>query len=393
MVSEVAAADLEAARDRERQLRDALAFAEAKERQLATQLAAEQRGVQLDSSGGDTTFGDAKSEFGSATPATARSNKGAAAAQTPGGTPSPLLTNRTDITDASGLLTDDDSQTGGAILAGLTGAAGGAASGSSLASTPLGGTPLTTPGGTPRSNSPLKGLNPSMGGVGPTAAGTGLGRKDAAKAKREAEKAAAALAEAKKKHAAELARLKADQAAAIAKASDKRAKELAAEHERKLEEMRQVHAADVEKRGGALKTTRVQLQETSAQVAKLRELHEKSAAEARTASSSCAPTCGRQGRVAPRRERRRSGRYKTPCPSRCRPARRRRTSGRACASTASSSSTKTASFASPRGTPETAGARCRCPITASRSRRRPRKARRRCPKPWRGRWTPSRKST
>ena len=101
----------------------------------------------------------------------------------------------------------------------------------------------------------------------------------------EAEKAAAALAEAKKKHAAELARLKADQAAAIAKASDKRAKELAAEHERKLEEMRQVHAADVEKRGGALKTTRVQLQETSAQVAKLRELHEKSAAEARTADA------------------------------------------------------------------------------------------------------------
>jgi hypothetical protein len=183
------------------------------------------------------------------------------------------------------LLTDDDSQTGGAILAGLTGAAGGAASGSSLASTPLGGTPLTTPGGTPRSNSPLKGLNPSMGGVGPTAAGTGSGEKHAAKAKREAEKAAAALAEAKKKHAAELARLKADQAAAIAKASDKRAKELAAEHERKLEEMRQVHAADVEKRGGALKTTRVQLQETSAQVAKLRELHEKSAVEARTADA------------------------------------------------------------------------------------------------------------
>ena len=41
-----------------------------------------------------------------------------------------------------------------------------------------------------------------------------------------------------------------------------------------LEELRAVHAADLEKRGGALRATREQLQETSREVASLRATRE-----------------------------------------------------------------------------------------------------------------------
>jgi hypothetical protein len=64
--------------------------------------------------------------------------------------------------------------------------------------------------------------------------------------------------------------------------------EAARERAAALEELRAVHAADLEKRGGALRATREQLQEASREVASLREQFDVSSQTARAAELAAA---------------------------------------------------------------------------------------------------------
>lgn len=66
--------------------------------------------------------------------------------------------------------------------------------------------------------------------------------------------------------------------------SNDNTQQLVSKHALEIEELRQVHAADLEKRGGALRTTREQLQQTSSEIATLRDQHEQSQRTAKEAS-------------------------------------------------------------------------------------------------------------
>ena len=249
-VSKAAAADLEKALERERELRAALSAMEAKEAALRAQLAREETSEFDDA---NTTFGDARSELSDA-----------------------LHTHRSGYSS------------GAAVLAGLTGglAGGGSMGGGSMSSTPLGGTPLgTTPRGTtPRGITPrgertprsagndsidsALGDSPNMypGGFNPSLAG-GPRADIATQGGPAADQIASTL---ERVHAEEVAKIR---------------RELEEEREAEIARLKEAHAAEIEKRQSTLSETRAALTETTEHVRELREQHERSAAEARAAEA------------------------------------------------------------------------------------------------------------
>ena len=92
--------------------------------------------------------------------------------------------------------------------------------------------------------------------------------------------------------AAEWAKGRAGAARGKAEASERHAEEMERVREEleearvaEIAELKMAHAMDLEKRQGALKTTREQLKETVEQVSALRDQHERSAADARAAEA------------------------------------------------------------------------------------------------------------